>query len=56
MRGLLVRAPPRAPLLSDRWLLGFRHFGVRVSRFLSEHRLGSFAVTTVALLQIGQTR
>jgi hypothetical protein len=32
---------------------GLQAFGVRFSRLLSEHRLASFAVTTVALLQMG---
>jgi hypothetical protein len=32
---------------------GLQAFGVRVSRLLSEHRSGSFVVTTVALLQVG---
>ena len=32
---------------------GLQAFGVRVSKLLSEHRLPSFAVTTVALLQMG---
>ena len=32
---------------------GLQAFGVRFSRLLSEHRLGSFVVTTVALLQMG---
>jgi hypothetical protein len=31
---------------------GLQAFGVRVSRLLSEHRLASFGVTTVALLQM----
>ena len=32
---------------------GIQALVVRVSRLLSEHRLGSFVVTTVALLQLG---
>jgi hypothetical protein len=32
---------------------GLQAFGVRVSKLLSEHRLGSVVVTTVALLQMG---
>jgi hypothetical protein len=47
---VLIPPEPRYSRTDGCWASGF---GVRVSRLLSEHRLGSFVVTTVALLQMG---
>jgi len=44
---------PQSPATLGPMVAGLQAFGVRVSRLLSEHRLASFAVTTVALLQLG---